>query len=41
MLAVTVICYNKEPVSGQACNPLDPLDFSFLFTVEELYATRY
>ena len=40
-LSSTVINFHQEPVSGQACNPLDPIDFSFLFTAEELYGTWY
>ena len=38
----TVINSHQETVSGQVCNPLDPLDYlPFPFTVEELYAIRY
>jgi len=37
-LSSTVIDSHQEPVSGQACNLLDP---SFPFQVEGLYGTRY
>jgi len=41
-LSSTVINSHQEPISGQACNPLDPhWFFLFLFVVEELYGTRY
>ena len=41
-LSSTVINSHQEPVSGQAMQPSwSPLNFPFLFTVEELYGTRY
>jgi len=40
-LSSTIMISHREPVSGQACNPLDPHWFSFLFAVEELYGTQY
>jgi len=40
-LSNAVINSHQEPVSGQACNPLDPHWFPFLFALEELYGTRY
>ena len=39
-LSSNVINSHQEPVSGQACNPLDP-HFPLLFAVEELYGIRY
>ena len=37
----TVINSHQEPVSGQACNPLDPHCIFPLFAVEDLYGTQY
>jgi hypothetical protein len=39
-LSSAVIDSHQQPVSDQACNPLDPHWF-LLFAVEELYGTRY
>ena len=32
---------HQEPVSGQACNPLIPIDFFLILLIEEFYGTRY
>ena len=42
-LSSTIINSHQELVSGQACNPRSwsPLNFPFLFAVEELYGTQY
>jgi len=40
-LSSTDINSHQEPVSGQACNPLDPHDFWFFFSFSRWGALRY